>query len=212
MSPYSAPAQPTYYTSLLGSLELVTAPSGQVLTTAEAKLHLRVDHTDDDGYINDLIIRAAEYAEKNISGHRQLLTATYDLPVRDWWTGPLRLPRPPLVSVTSLKYYDTAGVQQTVSSTLYEVRTPWRQPGWIERAPTKTWPAAYQSDRRFPLTIRFVSGYGAAAAVPTTLKQAMLLLIGHWYEHRLAVGPMNLRDIPLAVASLLDCESYGSYA
>jgi len=37
------------------------------------------------------------------------------------------------------------------------------------------------------VTVRFVSGYGLAAAVPTLLKQAMLLLIGHWYANRESV-------------------------
>ena len=37
------------------------------------------------------------------------------------------------------------------------------------------------------VTVRFVAGYGAASAVPETVKAAIKLLVGHLYEHREAV-------------------------
>jgi len=51
--------------------------------------------------------------------------------------------------------------------------------------------------------VTFVSGYGAAAAVPKAIKQALLLLIGHLYENREAVTTANLNELPMAVNALL---------
>jgi len=52
--------------------------------------------------------------------------------------------------------------------------------------------------------VTFIAGYGAtASSVPLKVKQAMLLLIGHLYEHREAVTDKQLTNAPLAVDSLL---------
>ena len=54
------------------------APTLEPLTLAEVKRHLRIDHTDDDVYINDYLIPAArEYVEDETE--RQLITATWAL-------------------------------------------------------------------------------------------------------------------------------------
>jgi uncharacterized phiE125 gp8 family phage protein len=44
--------------------------------------------------------------------------------------------------------------------------------------------------RRQPAAIRIraVCGYATTVAVPARAKQAMLLLVGHWYENREAIG------------------------
>lgn len=39
--------------------------------------------------------------------------------------------------------------------------------------------------------------------VPTGMRQAMLLLISHWYEHREAVASTTMTEVPLAVETLL---------
>jgi uncharacterized phiE125 gp8 family phage protein len=56
-----------------------------------------------------------------------------------------------------------------------------------------------------PIRIRFVAGYGLAAAVPTSLKQACLLLIAHWYEAREAAGSTvsEVAGIPFGVEALV---------
>lgn len=203
------PSGPSF---ILGKLELVTPPSGQVLTVQEAKSHCRVDLSNDDGLISNLIDRATEWVEKNVQGHRQLLTATYDVPLADWWSWntPQRIPRPPLQSIGSVQYYDLNGNLTTLAASNYLVRTPWRGPGTIDWAPFVLRPV-YQADRRQPIVIRFTCGYGAAANVPGTLKQAILLLVGHWYVNREAVGVVG-DVIALAVDSLLQSEAWGSYA
>jgi uncharacterized phiE125 gp8 family phage protein len=196
---------------ILGPLELVTAPTLFPVTPSEAKTHCRVEIDADDTYITDILIPAAtEFCEAHIDGHRQIMSATYDLPIAEFWEGPLPLPRPPLQSVTSLKYYDTDGTLTTLASTYYLTRIPFRQPGSIERAPDQTWPSL-QSDRRLPIVVRFVGGWSTAALVPKRIKQAVLMLVGHWYVNREAVGQAG-EEMAMAVDSLLKLEQWGSYA
>lgn len=212
---------------LIGPLQLVTAPSGYVVTLDEAKQHCRVESgfTDDNVYLTNLIATATRYVEHEIYGARQLLSATYDLPVADWWYDSLELPRPPLSSVTSVKYYDTSGTQQTLDSSNYSVTTSLRQPGWIDQSVAGTWPS-YQIGRSYPITVRFVAGYGAgvaitatagASSVPATIRHAILLVIGELYNNReagllgVAAGGTSITSTLLAVRWMLESEGWGSY-
>lgn len=205
--PYQEPRQPLRLpqTEILGSLELVTAPSGQIITTGVARDWLRVDQSLEDDEIARLVNTATDYCENQIHGHRQIRQATYDQPVACWWEGQLRIPRPPLQSITSIKYYDTDGTEQTLSSSVYNVRTPLRQPGTVERAANQTWPA-YQQDRIMPITIRFVAGY---TTVPSGILQAIRFLVAQWYTFRV---PTVTQEMANTVRDLLDAEGYGSYA
>jgi len=54
------------------------------------------------------------------------------------------------------------------------------------------------------VNIRFICGYGdTAATVPEEIKQAILLIIGHLYEHREETTDKALQNVPLAVDALL---------
>ncbi len=213
-SPYDAPRQPPFRPSMIGPLELVTAATGQVLTTAEAKAHLRVDITEDDTLIDNLIREATRLCEEETLGSRQFLTATFDLPVAQWWWDtPLTIPRPPLASVASVKYYDPAGVQQTLSTDYYEVRTPWRMPGWIARKANQTFPA-HQCDRPYPITVRFDCGYGTAEFVPDLAKAAIKMVIHDRYNLRGAtsVAWSRATALPFGVEAMLQGLGSGGYA
>lgn len=152
-------------TSILGPLELVTPPTGLAVARVEAKLQCKVDPdiTEDDGLIDGLIEAAQEYCETATPGHRQLVSATYDVRLSEF-PERVKLPRPPLQSLTSLNYYDTDGNETTLASTYYVVRTPLRQPGVIERAPVQVWPVT-ETDRQYPVRARFVCGYGPSTSI-----------------------------------------------
>jgi uncharacterized phiE125 gp8 family phage protein len=214
-NPYAAPAQPAFVASLLSPVELVTAPASgaRVVSLEEFKTGHRVQHDTEDAWIDRLSVAATNYVENEIRGGRQLIQATFDVRLSDWWEGPLRMPRPPLASVTSVKYFDSAGTEQTVSSANYLVRTPWKQPGTVERAPGFEWPT-YQADRREPVTIRFVAGY-ASGSVPETLKQACHMLMAHWYENHepyFAAPLITPKELTHGVERFLEQNGWGSYA
>lgn len=159
-------------------LAVVTPPAEEPLTLAEAKAHLRVDGSDQDPLIAALIGVAREHAEAIT--RRALVTQTLRLTLDCFAGWDIELPRAPLRSVTSIQYVDTDGATQTLSSAIYRVDAA-AEPGRITPAFGEVWPATRAVTGAVIIT--FVAGFGAAAAVPQTIKQAMLLAIGHWYEH-----------------------------
>jgi uncharacterized phiE125 gp8 family phage protein len=183
----------------MASTVLKTAPSVEPLSLAEAKSHLRVDDTSEDTLITDIIVAARNYVE-NVT-KRQLVTATWTHYL-DAFAAEIRLPYPPLQSVTSVKYYDTGGSQQTLASAVYTTDT-YRQRGRLVEAYGQTWPATQAIINA--VAIEYVAGYGDAGSdVPSAIRQAMRLLIGHWHENRedVAIGTISTQ-VGRAVDALL---------
>lgn len=194
------------------ALSLVTAPATEPITLDEAKAHLRVSITDDDALITALIVAARERAEQET--RRALITQTWDATGR-YFPGVIRLPKPPLISITHLKYFDTANVEQTLdAATFYKTAAPAgpdASPGRISLRYGQVWPSVYAEED--VVTVRFVAGYGGTASVPQTIKQGMLLAIGHWYANReTAVVGTIVADLPLgskALWSAFDARTFG---
>lgn len=187
------------------SLALVTAPTVDVLTLAEAKDHLRVTSTDDDTYITALI----KAAQVNLDGKdgllgRALLTQTWKLFLDSFpnCRKPIIVPLPPLQSVSSIKYIAQDGTLTTWDSASYSVDTA-ANPARVHLGYNEVWPVT----RCVPnaVTIEFVAGYGAtAAAVPDTIKAALKLMIGHWYQNREPVTIGNaVNSLPMTIDYLL---------
>ena len=168
---------------MIGSLVLQTAPTVEPITTAEAKSHLRVDAAGDDTLIGALIDAAIAMLDGRDGWlGRALCTQTWD-----WYLDAfpdedvLYVPLPPLVSVSSITYLDTAGASQTWGATNYTVDIR-KGPGRITPAYGVVWPST--RDVVNAVIIRFVAGYGAAAAVPETIKLGLKALVAQFYEHR----------------------------
>jgi uncharacterized phiE125 gp8 family phage protein len=178
-------------------LTLKTAPASEPITTAEAKKHLNVTTSDDDTYIDTLVTAARMHTENIL--RRALITQTWNLYL-DAFKSPTELPKPPLVSVTSIKYIDTDGAEQTTATGVYTVDTD-ADPGQVYLSYDQTWPDARTIDKA--IDIEYVAGYGAAADVPTAIKHAILLLVGHLYEHRETVADFQIHDVPMGYDALL---------
>lgn len=197
-------SQPQFIPSLLGEIELVTAPTATPIDINWARDHCVVTHSEDDVLLLRKIQAATEYCQRE-SG-RQYMTTTFNLPVRGWWSGRLKLPRPPLQSVVTVKYF-VEGVLTTLSSASYAVRTPINGAGWIEWLPDYSWPST--DDREFPIIIQLIAGYTSAALVPYTAREAISQMVDYLYTTNR--GDKDI-DIPNSIASLLNADGYGSYA
>ncbi len=166
--------------------KLITPPSGQPIDLDDAKLHLRLtDDTTDDPLVMALIERARLYCEKHTG--RAFGTQTWEAYL-NYWPGRnyIDLPMPPLQSVTSVKYVDSTGTETTMTEDTDYLVDADSDIGRIVLPYGKSWPSfvAYPIN---PIRIRFVAGY---TDLPEPLQQAMLLLVGNWYENREEVADM----------------------
>jgi len=178
--------------------KVTTQPTVEPITLAEAKTHLRIIHDEEDNYIMGLISAARKWCEyyQNRAYITQTITAKCD-------AFPLTfvLPMPPLVSVTSIQYIDTAGSTQTLSSSYYDVDT-YAEPGRVTEAYSYSWPATRIIDNA--VTITYVAGYGDPADVPEHIKHAIKLMVSHFYEMREpVVENTTITNVPMSVKSLL---------
>lgn len=175
---------------------IVTEPTSEPITLTEAKLHLRVDNDVEDTLISALIVAARLQVE--FDTWRALMTQTRKLSLDNTevktFTG---ITGSPIQSVSHVKYFDIDVVQQTMSTGSYEVNKL-NEPTIIKLNTIPNMP-----DMMNAFEIQFVCGYASADLVPQPLKLAMLLLIGHWYEHREEVTVGNMKNIPSGYTSLI---------
>lgn len=176
-----------------GRWQLVTAPTTEPLTTSDVKLHLRVDGSTEDALIA-MYAKAARMAVEE-QCWISLFTQTWDYFLDAWpATNEIELPRPPLQSVTTVTYRDSAGVSHTLAAANYRVDTS----GLLGRIVLKygvEWPTE-TLDTGSPIAVRFMAGYASTATVPDMAKAAILLLTGEMYQNREAAGTPQILEIP----------------
>lgn len=115
----------------------------------------------------------------------------------------LELPMPPVQSVTSVKYIDPNGVQQTLDPSVYIVDLA-SEPARLYLAPGQVWPA-YRNQRN-AITVRCVCGYADAGSVPATLQLAVKSVVANFYENREPVSLVSGAQpyvMPLGIQELL---------
>lgn len=184
------------------TLKQTAAPTEEPVSLAMARLHCRVDGAEEDALLGTLIAAARQWCESwtgralctqtwRLSLDRFPLTRGEGLAQREQWGdapgtgGVIRLPRPALIAVTAVEYVDTAGVLRTLAADQVLVGAD-EEPARLTPAYGLIWPVPrWQADA---VRVTYTAGYGAAAAVPEAIKQAMLLLVGHWYRNREAVA------------------------
>ena len=175
----------------------IVVSSSFPVSVDEAKAHMRVTHTDDDIYIGNLVEAVTKWAE--LFQQRTYVSTTLTQ-YFDCFPSVMLLDFPPLVSVTSIVYVDPAGANQTLAASVYTVDTS-NEPGRVYLAYGQSWP----STRDIPkaITVTYVAGYGTSNSVPKDIKQAILMMIAHLYEHRVAVSEASMTTIPMGAAYLL---------
>lgn len=180
------------------SLTLVTGPTREPVTLAEARAQCRIDSSVEDGLIAGDILAARQHVE--IYTRRAMLTQTWDQTLDELGTEIVLL-KPPVQSVTSVKYLDASGVEQTLNSSQY--RLVQRSTGEFVIVPAYgvTWPTVQPVESA--VTVRFVAGY-SSDAFPEPLRKAVLLLVSHWFENRSAVDERGTAaEIPLGFEALV---------
>jgi uncharacterized phiE125 gp8 family phage protein len=182
----------------VAQVEDVSAPSGAVLSIGEIRHHVAQALEDDDAQLQALEQAAQRHVETYLG--RAVLQRTrrawYDGP----FTGPVVLLPEPATSITSLTVYDEEDTPTTVAATVYQKDTVSR-PARIVLRSGQSWPVDLREAHA--IAIEYVDGWATGAAVPANIRQALLLLIAHLYEHPTAVVEGGLAELPLGVRALL---------
>jgi len=211
------------------SIRRTLDPATEPVTLDEVRRQCNAVALDEDLAFDLWIAAAREMVEA--AANRSLVTQTWRLQLSDWPVitsrdrvllgdcelafprrtsesiAAIELPRPPLQSVSSITYYDADGVQQTLATSVYQVDAD-REPAVIVLRPSQSWPT--HDYRHNGIAVTYVAGYGAESAVPARAKQAILLLVAHWYRVREAVGTVG-SEVALAYQALINSLKPGRY-
>ena len=192
-----------------------TAATIKALTVAEAKAHLNVTHTEDDSLISDYIDAATKVIEDRcqrcfVEQTRKLVMTGFadKRYVHDRVIFP---PRGPLSSVTSIIYASATNVSTTLASSDYIVSSH-ESPGRISEGYGATWPATYGVADDVTVTY-LVGSSTSTAGVPANVKQALAMLVAHWYRNRESalIGTVS-NEIEWGLNALLESEQVEGYA
>lgn len=163
---------------------LLAGPAAEPVTLAEAKAFLRVDDTAEDSFIGTLITAARLHVEGTTG--RVLIAQSWRTTCDDWPENrTVKLPVGPMISLTEIRVYDTEGAPTPLALAQFQPETK-STPALIHLPATIAGVPVMRD--RAAIEIDYVAGFGSDAAnVPQDLRQALLTLVGYWFEHRDAV-------------------------
>lgn len=180
-----------------------TAPSKEPVTLDRFKTQIQyqVDDPSTNKHLNQLIKAARRWAESFLS--RALIKQTLLLTLDDFPGDAIIVPRPPLISVASVKFTDTDGSTTTVSSSKYHVNTD-DEPGKIVLKDGKDWPSGTPKTTQ-AVEVTYDAGYGTARSdVPDDIRTAILQRAANYFENRSDITTEGVpRDVPRTTESLL---------
>lgn len=173
--------------------------STDLITLSEAKLHLKIDYNADDPVISTCISFAQDYLQ-NETG-RLVGEQTIEGYLDEWPSDKvIYLDDSPIIRVSTVKYLDAAGDEQTLSSSNYVFARGTRSR--LVLKPDYTWPDL--ADLPQAVKVTYVGGWKRGAnqsqgetEIPAELLKCMYLLVNHFYEHReLVYTGLQLREFP----------------
>jgi len=203
------------------TLVRIAPPKAPPVSLQEMKDHLKVEHDTENSLISSLVEAATQHLDgpTGILG-RALVRQSWELRLDGrWWVRQswhmnspywrwdghgfgwaIRLPLPPLIAVDEIRYIDANGQEQVYPAANYTVVGHGAMfGGSITNSSRAVVPVGPGSE---PMRVRFTAGY---ENVPEPLKQAIKLLVGHWYMSREAVtlAHENRQVLPIGVQALI---------
>ena len=163
---------------------LITAPALEPVSLDDAKAHLRLDGDDEDDLVAAAIVAARVHVEA--ATRRVLIEQSWRVYLDAWPRNRMvTVPVAPLLGVDAVTVYDAAGAPHTVATDAYQVDAA-TVPGRLVLLPSAPAPVGRAVNG---IEIDVTAGYGVSSvAVPAPLRQAIMMLVAHWYEQRGAVG------------------------
>lgn len=181
-------------------LKQLTAPATEPVTLADAKAHLRIDDDSEDALVTSLVLTSRLHIEAALG--IALVSQDWQL-VLDRWPkgGAVTIPLHPLQSVSAVRVLDEAGSATVVGTDRYVVDTV----SSLGRLVATAFGLPQPGRTANGVEIDFTAGFGPAPEdVPAPIRQALLMLVAHWHEHRdpVEIGTPGVA-IPAAVSRLL---------
>ena len=163
---------------------LLAGPSVEPVTLAQAKVFVRVDDTVEDGFISTLVTAARLHIEGTTG--RAMISQSWRVVCDDWPPDrAIILPVAPLISITAINVYENDGTPTSLSLAQFQPETKTAPARIFVPASISGVPAMREHNG---IEIDYVAGFGPAGDdVPGDLRQALLSLVGYWFEHRDAV-------------------------
>lgn len=162
----------------------IQQPAVEPVSLADAKEHMRIDTSDEDGLISALIVAARSHVEA-VTGVT-MIHQTFRQYFSAWPTAATPLARFPAVSVAAVTSYDSEGNPHDATASA-EAMLPMQRPALVKLDASKVSLTGLGYNG---IEIDFVAGYGETSVdVPPDLRRAVLMLVSHWYEFRGAIDP-----------------------
>lgn len=193
----------SYNLSCANALELIDPPMVEPISLSEAKEQLRVDFDDDDSIIARIISTAVAFTDAKGALGKAMITQKWRQYVGQR-PGTVRLLINPVQTVTRIRFFDPDGNEQDDDLNNYNV---FATNGFtiIQPKPGFDWPET--ENRPDAIGIEYEAGYGDEAEdVPQTVRHALMMLIGHWYERRENTGDGKAQTVPFGFEELIGIE------
>lgn len=182
-------------------LTLFTPPAINAVALADAKLHVRVDHDEEDLLIQSYI----DTATQRLDGRDGalgccLITQVWKLTL-DRFTPMIPIPLPPCQSIDAISYVDPQGATQALPPADWQAAALGTIGGaYVQPAPGKPWPATATMPEA--VTITFTAGFGDHPVnVPDAIRANILANVARLYEYRDAM--IEGEDLPDGVDDLV---------
>jgi len=179
---------------------LLEGPAVEPVLLTEAKAHLRLDTDDEDDLLGALIVAARVQVESEL--RRVLIAQSWRAILDAWPADGVILPVLPVISVDAVRTIDADDIATELGSESYEFDPA----DFSVTLDPVAGAVRYEVD--------FTAGYGTSGVdVPQPLRQAIRLLVTHWYEHRSAVAdddataatPLGYRELVAPYRKLALC-------
>jgi uncharacterized phiE125 gp8 family phage protein len=178
----------------MGTIEITGTPDlDAVISVADLKEHLRVDHSDEDTLIEAYRDAAIKWVEDYCNTRLGDVTAVYHMDAFHTTT----IPVAPVSAISSVTYLDQAGDSQTLGTGYYWFDLK-RQPARItfDNAPDVF------DDTYNAVQVNMTIGY-AEASIPTPIVHAVRLMAANLYEQRQPVTHSQMYEVPMGLHSIL---------
>ena len=191
------------------SLRRVSGPAVEPVTLAEAKAHLHIDplFTEDDSYLQSLIVSARFHVEAVID--MTLIRSQWQMKFDHFPAWDIPLPRPPIATGdVVVTYIQAESGESPRTLTGFRVDRD-STPAVIRPAWNGAWPTARGAEN--DVTVTYWAGWESANLVPRPAVHAMLMILASWYSNREAVVAGSMSKVPMAVDALLGSVNWGQY-